>query len=114
MVPEFLDKSGRYNFYDSYIYILDEQGNAIVDPSFPGLKGRRLLGLKDAIGKPIVMAMIEKLKSSQTAWLSYMSKSPDENKPVKKLAYIRKIYINNKGYIVGSSIWFEKPVWLKI
>jgi signal transduction histidine kinase len=114
MVPEFLDKSGRYNFYDSYIYILDEQGNAIVDPSFPGLKGRKLLGLKDAIGKPIVMAMIEKLKTNQTAWLSYMSKSPDENKPVKKLAYIRKVYINNKGYIVGSSIWFEKPVWLKI
>ena len=60
------------------------------------------------------MEMIEKLKTSQTAWLSYMSKSPDENKPVKKLAYIRKIYINNKGYIVGSSIRLEKPVWLKI
>ena len=114
MIPQFLDKSGKYNFYDSYIFILDEQGTALVDPSFPSLSGRKLANLKDAIGKLIVMEMIGKLKTSQTAWLSYMSKSPDENKPVKKLAYIRKIHINNKGYIVGSSIRLEKPVWLKI
>ncbi len=114
MIPQFLDKSGKYTFYDSYIFVLDEQGTALVDPSFPSLSGRKLVNLKDAIGKPIVMEMIEKLKTNQTAWLSYMSKSPDENRPVKKLAYIRKIHINNKVYIVGSSIRLEKPVWLKI
>lgn len=114
MIPQFLDQSGKYTFCDSYIFVLDEHGTALVDPSFPSLSGRKLLNLKDAIGKPIVQEMIEKLKTSKTAWLSYMSKSPDENKPVKKLAYIRKIYINNKGYIVGSSIRLEKPVWLKI
>ncbi len=114
MIPQFLDKSGKYTFYDSYIFIIDEKGTALVDPSFPSLSGRKLLYLKDAIGKPIVKEMIEKLKITQTAWFSYMSKSPDENKPVKKLAYIRKIYINHKGYIVGSSIRLEKPVWLKI
>lgn len=114
MIPQFLDKSGKYNFYDSYIFILDEQGTALVDPSFPSLSGRKLANLKDAIGKLIVMEMIGKLKTSPKAWISYMSKSPDENKPVKKIAYIRKIHINNKGYIVGSSIRLEKPVWLKI
>ncbi|MEI7981556.1 MAG: cache domain-containing protein [Bacteroidota bacterium] len=114
MIPQFLDKSGKYNFCDSYIFILDEQGTALVDPSFPSLSGRKLANLKDAIGKLIVMEMIGKLKTNQTAWLSYMSKSPDENKPVKKLAYIRKIHINSKGYIVGSSVRLEKPVWLKI
>jgi len=114
MIPQFLDKSGKYYFCDSYIFILDENGTALVDPSFPSLSGRKLVNMKDAIGKPIVMEMIEKLKTKQTAWLSYMSRSPDENKPVKKLAYIRKITINNKGYIVGSSIRLEKPVWLKI
>ena len=114
MIPQFLDKSGKYTYYDSYIFVLDEKGTALVDPSFPSLSGRKLVNLKDAIGKPIVMEMIEKLKTNQTAWLSYMSKSPDENKPVKKLAYIRKIYINNIVYIVGSSIRLEKPVWLKI
>jgi len=114
MIPQFVDRSGKYTFCDSYIFVLDEQGTALVDPSFPSLSGRKLVNLKDAIGKPIVQEMIEKLKTSKTAWLSYMSKSPDENKPVKKLAYIRKIYINKKGYIVGSSIRLEKPVWLKI
>jgi len=114
IIPLFLDKSGKYIFYDSYIFILDEKGTALVDPSFPSLSGRKLVNLKDAIGKPIVKEMIEKLETNQTAWLSYMSKSPDENRPVKKLAYIRKIHINNKAYIVGSSIRLEKPVWLKI
>ncbi|MEI6456106.1 MAG: cache domain-containing protein [bacterium] len=114
MIPQFLDKSGKYYFCDSYIFILDENGTALVDPSFPSLSGRKLVNMKDAIGKPIVIEMIEKLKTNETAWLSYMSRSPDENKPVKKLAYIRKIYISNKGYIVGSSIRLEKPVWLKI
>jgi signal transduction histidine kinase len=113
-IPRLLDRAGKYYFCDSFIFILDEQGNAIVDPSFPSLNGRRLIDLKDAIGKPIVREMIAKLKAERTAWLSYMSRSPDENRPVKKLAYIRKIYINNKGYIIGSSIVLEKPVWLKI
>jgi len=114
VIPHLLDRSGKYYFYDSYIFILDEQGNALVDPSFPGLSGRNLLPMKDAIGKPIVQEMIDKLKTKSTAWLSYMSKSPDENKPVKKLVYIRKITIDQKGYIVGSSIRLEKPIWLKI
>jgi signal transduction histidine kinase len=114
VIPQLRDKSGRYNFYDSFIFIMDEYGNALVDPSFPSLSGRKLLQLKDAIGKPIVIEMIEKLRTRPSAWLSYMSKSPEEHKPVKKLAYIRKIIINNKGYIVGSSIRLEKPVWLKI
>lgn len=114
VIPQLLDKSGRYYFCDSYIFILDEQGTALVDPSFPSLSGRRLLDLKDAIGKPIVREIIGKLKTEPTAWISYMSKSPDENKPVKKLAYIRKITINHKGFIVGSSVRLEKPVWLKI
>lgn len=114
MIPRFLDKSGKYTLYDSYIFVIDEQGNALVDPSFPSHSRRNLANLKDAIGKPIVREMMEKVKTSRTAWLSYMSKSPDENKPVKKLAYIRKIYINNKAYIVGSSLRLEKPVWLKI
>ena len=78
------------------------------------MSGRKLANLKDAIGKLIVMEMIEKLKPRQTSWVLYISKSPAENKPVKKLAYIRKIHINHKGYIVGSSIRLEKPVWLKI
>jgi signal transduction histidine kinase len=113
-IPQFLDKSGKYCFYDSFIFILDEQGTALVDPSFPSLKGRKLLNLKDAIGKPIVIEMIEKLKTRPATWISYMSKKPDENKPVKKLAYVRKISINNNSYLVGSSILLEKPVWLKI
>jgi signal transduction histidine kinase len=113
-VPRLIDKAGNYNFYDSYIFILDEKGTAIVDPSFPSLSGRRLADMKDAIGKPIIREMIAKLQSQPSAWISYMSKSPDESRPIKKLAYIRRITINNKGYIVGSSIRLEKPVWLKI
>lgn len=113
-IPQITDKSGKFSFYNSSVFILDRSGRALVDPSFPSLSGRNLLQLKDAIGKPMIQDMITKLESQETAWLSYMSKTADENKPVKKLAYIRKIYIAGKEYIVGSSMLLEKPVWLKI
>lgn len=113
-IPVITDKAGKYYFYNSFIFILEMNGKALVDPSFPGLSGRNLLMMKDAIGKPVIQEMITQLRRVDSGWLSYMSKSADENKPVKKLAYFRKISINGRGYIVGSSILLEKPVWLKI
>jgi signal transduction histidine kinase len=114
VIPVFSDKAGKYYFKDTFVFILDENGNTIVDPSFPSMRGRNLMKLTDIKGNPFVQDMIEKLKVHNPTWLSYVLKRPNEKKPTKKLVYVRKVIINGKTYILGSSLLFEKPIWLKI
>lgn len=113
MIPVFLDKAGKYYFNDNHIFIVDELGNAIVDPSFPTLARRNLMNLKDVTGRYFVKDMIARLGNQDSAWFSYMAMRPAEQRPAKKLAYIRKVSIGGKWYIVGSSYFLVKPIWMK-
>ncbi len=110
----FRDKSSRFVFCGTYIFVIDEKGNAIVDPAFPTESGRSLINLKDAIGKYVVREMIKKLKKQDTAWVMYMWPESGKTHPSKKLAYIRKVKIDDKIYIVGSTFFLANPIWMKL
>jgi hypothetical protein len=71
------------------------------------------MNLKDVTGNYFVKDMITRLGSQDSAWFSYMAIRPAEQKPAKKLAYIRKVAIGEKNYIVGSSYFLVKPIWMK-
>jgi len=108
------DKAGKFYYYDTYIFVMSDDGTAFVDPSFPGLDGRNLLEITDAVGKPIVREMIDRLLHQDTAWIMYIAKKTNESRPSKALTYVRKIKRNGKTYIVGSSLFLEKPVWMRV
>jgi len=110
----FSDKADRFYFYDNYIFVMRDDGTAIVDPSFPGLDGRNLLEITDAVGKPIVREMLDRLQCQDSACIMYIAKKTNESKPSKVLTYVRKIKRDGKTYIVGSSLFLEKPVWMHI
>jgi len=44
----------------------------------------------------------------------YMWPKPGEVTPSKKVAYIRKVRIGDKNYIVGSALFLADPIWLKL
>lgn len=110
----FRDKSSRYIYYGTYIFVISEDGTAIVDPAFPTRKGRNLFDLRDAEGKYSVREMIEKLKTQNSAWVMYMWPKPGDVTPSRKVAYIRKVRIGDKNYIVGSALFLADPIWLKL
>lgn len=110
----FRDRSSRFTFCGIYIFVIDENGAAVVDPAFPTQSGRSLIDLKDAIGRYIVREMIEKLKKQDSAWIMYMWPELGEVRPSKKLAYIKKIKVGDKYYIVGSTLFVANPIWMKL
>jgi signal transduction histidine kinase len=110
----FKKKSGQFRYMDVSIFVISMDGKAVVDPAFPSQSGRDLLDLKDSLGKYIVKDIIEKLKTKDTAWVIYMWPQPGEVKPSRKAAYVRKVKIVDKYYIVGSAIFLANPIWLKL
>jgi len=107
------DRSNYFSIYDNYVYAVDFEGKTIIDPSFPNGAGRNILNFKDFTGKFIIKEMIKKLQNQDSAWVMYMWPKPKDKKPSKKLAYIRKVYLNGKPAIIGADLFVAKPIWMK-
>jgi signal transduction histidine kinase len=110
---QFNDLASRYVFLNTYIFVLDLKGNALVDPAFPTLGGRSLLGFRDAVGHPVVREMIDKLSDADRAWVQYKWPLPGSRVPSRKVAYLRKVGEGDDALIVGSDFFMASPVWMK-
>ncbi len=110
----FKNRSSNFTYMDTYIFVISMDGKAVVDPAFPSQEGRDLLDLKDTRERYLVREMIEKLKTRDSAWVSYMLPRPGQVKSSRKTAYIRKVKIDGQLYIVGSAIFSADPIWLKL
>lgn len=109
---KFRDKSSEYVFLDTFIFVVKQDGTAVVDPAFPSLEGRNLLDFKDAVGRYFVRDMIEKFSGDST-WISYMWPKPGEVKPSRRLSYLRKVKLGPETFIVGSGFSPARPIWMK-
>jgi signal transduction histidine kinase len=109
---EFRDKSSEFVFLDNYIFVIKEDGTAIVDPAFPSLEDRNLLDFKDAVGRFVVREMIDNFTGDST-WISYMWPKPGEVIPSRRLAYLRKVKLGPDTFIVGSGFSPARPIWMK-
>lgn len=49
---QFKDPASPFFFLNSYIFVLNEKGETLVDPAFPTLAGRNLSDFQDAVGYP--------------------------------------------------------------
>ncbi len=114
------NKSSKFVFGNTYVFVLTIKGKAIVDPAFPSIStarnmisGRELIDFTDAVGKYTVREMISKLKHKDSAWVLYLWPKMGETIPSRKIAYVRKIKIDGEEYIVGSDIFLENPIWMK-
>jgi len=112
-IPVLQSDSGFFVYQDTYVFVMDEQGFAIADPSFPGIPGRNLIQMKDALGRPLVDMVKTRLAEQDSAWITYMWIKANESHPSRKLAYIKRIRIDGVTYLVGSSYFMEKPIWMK-
>jgi signal transduction histidine kinase len=103
----FRDDSNPFSFRDSYIFVFKDDGTSVVDPAFPSLEGRSLLEYK------VIRYMIERIRGKDTAWVSYLRPKPGDEKPTKKLAYLRAVTIGSDRYIIGSDFFPAKPIWMR-
>ncbi len=110
----FRDTSSPFYFLGTYIFVLTIDGRALVDPSYPTLVGRNLKDFQDEVGRYVIQEMIQKLETSDEAWVQYMWPKPGDVLPSRKIAYVRKVRIGEETLMVGCDIFMATPIWMKL
>lgn len=99
---------------NTYIIVLDDKGDVVVDPAFPTLaKKRNLLGIRDIRGEPFVKAAIEILKQKDRIFKVYVWLKGDTHRTERRLLYIRRIKIGGEVFYVASDFAPATPIWMK-
>lgn len=100
------DRSSGFRFYDAYIFVLDPDGQMLVNVGFPDLEGTNVALLQDRTGKLFVQEMLE-LEGDGTAWVDYMWPKPGDSRPSRKSSYLRRVTIDGRDYLVGAGVYFR-------
>ena len=100
---QFRVEGSRWYHDDSYVFVLDMDGEAICHPVRPSLEGRSLIELRDPKGKTIVANFIRELESADHGWVHYQWPRPDGQVFYWKTSYVRRAKDpEGKALIVGS------------
>ena len=110
---ELLNPASRYSFLNTFIWVTDERGRALVDPAFPDKEGRDLTLFRDAIGRPVMKEIIDKLQKDDEAWVQYLWPRPGAVAASRKLAYVKKVRVGEETLLVGSDFFLASPIWMK-
>lgn len=108
-----LARSSRFVFPDVTVFVLDEQGRAIVDPAFPTNPGRRLLEFTDAVGHQPIIDLMRKLKTQSSASVQFLARRPGAALPARKVIYARRVVVDGRSVIVGGEYFRPTPVWMR-
>jgi len=111
---DLMDPALRFNYLGTFVFVLDSQGRALVDPSYPTLKGRDMSTFRDAVGRFVVQDLLQKLQTSDTAWVQFLWPKPGERLPSRKLIYARKVQVEGQTLVVGSDFFLVTPIWMKL
>lgn len=110
----FRSRASSFFFLDSYIFVLNEQGETVIDPAFPNKTGRSMLAFQDAVGFFAFKNVFEKLEHADDAWVQYLWPKPGNSAPSRKLIYARKVKVGDEVFIVGSDFFLATPIWLRV
>jgi signal transduction histidine kinase len=111
---QFQDPASPFFFLNSYIFVLNDKGETLVDPAFPTLSGRNLSDFQDAVGFHAIKEVLQKLENTDAAWVQYLWLKPGSPVPSRKLLYARKLKIGDEIFIVGSDFFVATPIWMRV
>ena len=101
----------RWRQDQTYIFVLDPQGNMLVHPD-SAMEGKNELDLKDINGKPIIRDLIgaaTTLPSKPDGWYHYQWPVPGGILPRWKSSYVRLVMApSGKSYVVGSGMYNDR------
>ncbi|WP_048919968.1 cache domain-containing protein [Rufibacter radiotolerans] len=103
--PALRDKTGRYVFMDTYVFVESPTGDELVNGAQPSLEGTNLWNTKDLKGNYSVRDYITAVMQKDSAWVEYYWYKPNENTQSKKLTYVRKVTHGPDTYIVGAGFY---------
>jgi signal transduction histidine kinase len=112
---DFRVPDSRWRQGESYIFVLDLQGNMLVHPD-ASMEGRNEIDLKDVNGKPIIRGLLAAVTTSPAkpyGWNHYQWPVPGGLLPRWKSSYAKLVKApSGKSYVVASGVYndrMEKP-----
>jgi signal transduction histidine kinase len=108
---DFRVAGSRWRQEETYIFVLDPEGNMRVHPD-PSLEGKNELDLKDINGKPITPGLIDaamSLPGKPEGWYHYQWPVPGGLLPRWKSSYVRLATApSGNRYVVGSGTYNDR------
>ena len=108
---DFRLSGSRWRQEETYIFVLDPQGNMLVHPD-PAMEGKNELDLKDINGKPIIRGLIgaaTTLPSKPEGWYQYQWPVPGGILPRWKSSYVQLVGApSGKSYVVASGMYNDR------
>jgi signal transduction histidine kinase len=106
-VAEINKKDGKFVWKDTYVFLMDLDGNMLGHPMKPDLIGKNLMESTDKAEegkeKMLFQEFVELAKTKGDGWVDYMWPKPGEDTPSKKISYIYRV--PGKDLFVGAGIY---------
>lgn len=102
---EFKAEDSSWLHGDSYVFVLDMEGNAICHPARPTLEGRNVMEMRDPAGRPIMQNMLRELESGDDGWIHYQWPRPGGSVFYWKTSHVRRARDEQGEYVVGSGAY---------
>lgn len=97
-------KTDRFTWKDTYVFLMDLEGNMVAHPVKPALTEKGpLLEKSDAAGKKHFAEFIQVAKGSGEGWVDYMYTKPGMPEPKAKSSFIYRGAGAN--YLVGAGVY---------
>ncbi len=104
---EFRKKGSIWFTGNIYVFADDMAGNVLLNPAFPHHEGKNVIDQRDANGKLLQIAMVERLKENEAGWVDYMWPKPGQTKASLKWSYVRRVNLDSVPGLVGAGFYPE-------
>jgi len=99
------DRKSGFRFLDAYVFVIDTDGNHVVNVAFPELEGTNTLDMVDSMGKNIGRGMLAEVEANGSGWVDYQWPRPGDERPAKKSSYVRGVEVDGRTLVVGAGIY---------
>ena len=90
---------------DTYIFIIDLNGNQLFSAVFPESDGKSIIDSTDKSGKAIIRAFIAVAEKQGAGWVDYMWPKPGTDTPVKKWSYVKRVDVDGTPALLGAGFY---------
>jgi len=102
---ELRDPAGDFIFQNVYVFVINQDGTELVNPTFRHLEGTNVMDLKDIEGKYLIQAMFDLLRTQDSGWIDYNWPKPGESRSEKKSSFVMKANLGETWVLVGSGVY---------
>ncbi|HEY5674824.1 MAG TPA: cache domain-containing protein [Malonomonas sp.] len=106
-IAEIANKEGKFVWKDTYVFLMDMEGNMLAHPFVPQLTEKGpLFGVSDKNKqdpKMIFVEFVDIAKKNGKGWIGYMWPKPNSRTAENKFTFIRRV--GQTDMIVGAGIY---------